>query len=142
MKRLPLALLLLTGPALAAPAASPITAPQLAPAVTPAQAELLQKIRRLRDSEARVFGACSYAWNRWQLQPTGARTTTVTGCGTASVAVACTALKVSTLPVAEPPVWSAWRLPEAGPEEQMLVSLCANALPVPVEAKPATDKRP
>ena len=111
----------------AAPAQPPATTPPL----TPAQAELLQKIQRLRNGDSRTFGSCTYRWDQWRPQPTGSRLTTVTGCATASVAVACTALKVSTLPVAEPQVWSAWRLPEAGPEERMVVSLCANALPLP-----------
>ncbi len=101
------------------------------PPLTPAQAELLQKIKRLRNGESRTFGRCTYRWDQWRPLPTGSRTTTVTGCGTASVAVACTALKLSTLPVAEPQVWSPWRLPEPGPEERMVVSLCANALPLP-----------
>ena len=108
--------------------------PATAPPVTPAQAELLQKIKRLRNGESRTFGSCTYRWDQWRPQPTGSRTTTVTGCGTASVAVACTALKLSSLPVAEPKVWSAWRLPEPGPEERMVVSLCANALPLPAPA--------
>jgi len=106
-------------------------------AQTVAQAELLQRIKRLRDGDSRTFGSCIYRWDQWRPQPTGSRTTTVTGCGTASVAVACTALKLITLPVAEPQVWSPWRLPEPGPEERMVVSLCANALPLPAPA-PAT----
>ena len=105
-----------------------------APPLTPAQAELLQKIKRLRDGDSRTFGSCTYRWDQWRPQPTGSRTTTVTGCATASVAVACSALKLSTMPVAEPRVWSPWRLPEPGPEERMVVSLCANALPLPAPA--------
>ena len=115
-------------------AAVPAEPPATAPDLTPAQAELLQKIKRLRDGDSRTFGSCTYRWDQWRPQPTGSRTTTVTGCGTASVAVACSALKLSTMPVAEPRVWSPWRLPEPGPEERMVVSLCANALPLPAPA--------
>ena len=123
----------------AAPAEPPATVPPL----TPAQAELLQKIKRLRDGDSRTFGSCIYRWDQWRPQATGSRMTTVKGCATASVAVACTALKVSTLPVAEPQVWSPWRLPEPGPEERMVVSLCANALPLPAPASvaPKPEKR-
>ena len=115
-------------------AAVPAEPPATAPDLTPAQAELLQKIKRLRDGDSRTFGSCTYRWDQWRPQPTGSRTTTVTGCGTANVAVACSALKLSTMPVAEPRVWSQWRLPEPGPEERMVVSLCANALPLPAPA--------
>ena len=115
-------------------AAVPAEPPATAPNLTPAQAELLQKIKRLRDGDSRTFGSCTYRWDQWRPQPTGSRTTTVTGCGTASVAVACSALKLSTMPAAEPRVWSPWRLPEPGPEERMVVSLCANALPLPAPA--------
>jgi len=115
-------------------AAVPAEPPATAPDLTPAQAELLQKIKRLRDGDSRTFGSCTYRWDQWRPQPTGSRMTTVTGCATASVAVACSALKLSTLPVAEPQVWSPWRLPEPGPEERMVVSLCANALPLPAPA--------
>ena len=115
-------------------AAVPAEPPATAPDLTPAQAELLQKIKRLRDGDSRTFGSCTYRWDQWRPQPTGSRTTTVTGCATASVAVACSALKLSTMPVAEPRVWSPWRLPEPGPEERMVVSLCANALPLPAPA--------
>jgi len=115
-------------------AAVPAEPPATAPDLTPAQAELLQKIKRLRDGDSRTFGSCTYRWDQWRPQPTGSRTTTVTGCGTTSVAVACSALKLSTMPVAEPRVWSPWRLPEPGPEERMVVSLCANALPLPAPA--------
>jgi hypothetical protein len=118
----------------AALTAIPAEPPASAPPLTPAQAELLQKIKRLRDGDSRTFGSCTYRWDQWRPQPTGSRLTTVTGCATASVAVACTALKVSTLPVAEPQVWTPWRLPEHGPEERMVVSLCANALPLPAPA--------
>ena len=115
-------------------AAVPAEPPATAPDLTPAQAELLQKIKRLRDGDSRTFGSCTSRWDQWRPQPTGSRTTTVTGCATASVAVACSALKLSTMPVTEPRVWSPWRLPEPGPEERMVVSLCANALPLPAPA--------
>jgi len=123
-------------------AAIPAEPPATAPPLTAAQAELLQRIKRLRDGDSRTFGSCTYRWDQWRPQPTGSRTTTVTGCGTASVAVACTALKLSTLPVAEPQVWSPWRLPEPGPEERMVVSLCANALPLPAPAPAVIAPKP
>ena len=108
---------------------------------------LLQKINALKAPRWRPFGACRYDWAAWKLMADGVRTTSVQ-CGpetadtmngsspTASVAVHCDTLKLSVRSGDQ--AWSSWRLPygaaeskERGGEDLMVVSLCANAKPIP-----------
>jgi hypothetical protein len=108
---------------------------------------LLQKLNALKAPRWRAFGACRYDWAGWKLMADGVRTTSV-NCGreaaaatdgsapTASVAVHCDTLKLSVRTGDQ--AWSGWRLPyaaseskERGGEDLMVVSLCANAKPIP-----------
>ena len=117
---------------------------------TPAQRALLERIRKERDGDLRTFDQCRYRWDTWKLQAGGVRTTTYS-CQRSeildhTIGVSCDTLKLNVYrpvtPLGQTPerwAWSAWRLPEAGGEEQMVASLCANALPAPAKpaAKPA-----
>ena len=110
---------------------------------------LLQKLNALKAPRWQTFGACRYDWAGWKLMADGVRTTSVR-CGpdtapttnangsapTASVAVHCDSLKLSVRTGDQ--AWSGWRLPyaaaeskERGGEDLMVVSLCANAKPIP-----------
>ena len=108
---------------------------------------LLQKLNALKAPRWQSFGACRYDWAGWKLMADGVRTTSVK-CGpdtatttngsapTASVAVHCDTLKLSVRTGDQ--AWSGWRLPyaaseskERGGEDLMVVSLCANAKPIP-----------
>jgi len=108
---------------------------------------LLQKLNALKAPRWQTFGACRYDWAGWKLMADGVRTTSVK-CGpdtaattngsapTASVAVHCDTLKLSIRTGDQ--AWSGWRLPyaaaeskERGGEDLMVVSLCANAKPIP-----------
>ena len=108
---------------------------------------LLQKLNTLKAPRWQAFGACRYDWAGWKLMADGVRTTSV-NCGpttaattpgsapTASVAVHCDTLKLSVRTGDQ--AWSGWRLPyaaseskERGGEDLMVVSLCANAKPIP-----------
>lgn len=108
---------------------------------------LLQKLNALKAPRWQTFGVCRYDWAGWKLMADGVRTTSVK-CGpdpatttegsapTASVAVHCDTLKLSVRTGDQ--AWSGWRLPyaaaeskERGGEDLMVVSLCANAKPVP-----------
>ena len=114
---------------------------------TPAQQAVLERIRKARDGDLRTFGTCSYRWATWKLQAGGVRTTTYS-CERSeildhTIGVSCGKLKLSVYrpvtPLGQTPeqwAWSAWRLPEAGGEEQMVATLCANAMPAPAPAKP------
>lgn len=113
---------------------------------TAAQQAVLDRIRRLRDGEPRRFGSCSYRWDRWKLQPDGSRTTTYSCEGTTpivnhTIGVNCSKLQINSFNPSlersdsgERGGWGRWRLPEPGGEEQMVATLCANALPVPAGA--------
>jgi hypothetical protein len=108
---------------------------------------LLQKLNALKAPRWQAFGACRYDWAGWKLMADGVRTTSVK-CGpepaattdgfapTSSVAVHCDTLKLSVRTGDQ--AWSGWRLPYAGSESKerggedlMVVSLCANAKPIP-----------
>lgn len=114
---------------------------------TSAQQAVLDRIRRLRDGDLRRFGTCSYRWDRWKLQADGTRTTTYS-CEDAkivdrTIGVNCGKLQINSYdPLPKPNdkgeawAWGSWRLPQAGGEEQMVATLCANVLPQP-QAKPA-----
>ncbi len=112
---------------------------------TTAQQAVLDRIRRLRDGDLRRFGTCSYRWDRWKLQPDGSRTTGYSCEGSQivnhTIGVNCSKLQINSYnPNAERSgssergSWGTWRLPEAGGEEQMVATLCANALPIPASA--------
>lgn len=129
-----------------APGASPVSPANATP--TPAQQAVLEKIRRLRDGNQRRFGSCSYRWDSWKLHADGTRTTTYSCEGTPivdrTIGVNCSKLQINSydpLPAAsgkgEGWAWGSWRLPQPGGEEQMVATLCANALPPPPTA-PAT----
>lgn len=119
---------------------------------TPAQQAVLDRIRRLRDGDQRRFGTCSYRWDRWKLQPDGSRTTSYSCEGNPPIAnhtigVNCSKLQINSFnPSAERSgssergAWGSWRLPAPGGEEQMVATLCANALPLPAPASGATGK--
>ena len=104
---------------------------------TPAQQAVLDRIRKARDGDLRTFGTCHYRWDTWKLQAGGVRTTTYS-CQRSeildhTIGVSCSTLKLSVYrpvtPLGQTPerwAWSAWRLPEAGGEEQMVAALCAN----------------
>jgi hypothetical protein len=108
---------------------------------------LLQKLNALKAPRWQAFGACRYDWAGWKLMADGVRTTSV-NCGPdtaattngsapmGSVAVHCDTLKLSVR--TGDLAWSGWRLPyaaseskERGGEDLMVVSLCANAKPIP-----------
>ena len=112
---------------------------------TSAQQAVLDRIRRLRDGDLRRFGNCSYRWDRWKLQPDGSRTTSYSCEGSQivnhTIGVNCSKLQINSYnPDAERNGsserggWGTWRLPAAGGEEQMVATLCANALPIPASA--------
>jgi hypothetical protein len=114
---------------------------------------VLDRIRKLRDGDQRRFGNCSYRWDRWKLQPNGSRTTSYSCEGSAivdhTIGVNCSKLQINTYnPTAqrsgssERGAWGSWRLPEPGGEEQMVATLCANALPVPPATAGATGPAP
>lgn len=116
---------------------------------TSAQQAVLDRIRRLRDGDLRRFGNCSYRWDRWKLQPDGSRTTSYSCEGSQivnhTIGVNCSKLQINSYnPNAERSGsnerggWGTWRLPEAGGEEQMVATLCANALPIPAAAPSAS----
>lgn len=109
---------------------------------TAAQQAVLDRIRKLRDGDQRRFGDCSYRWDRWKLQPNGSRTTSYSCEGRQivdhTIGVNCSKLQINTYnPAAERSgssergAWGSWRLPDPGGEEQMVATLCANALPPP-----------
>jgi hypothetical protein len=134
-----------TGTGAAAPAT---TAPAVdATGLSEKERALLQKINALKAPRWQAFGACRYDWAGWKLMANGVRTTSVR-CGpetatttdgsapTDSVAVHCDTLKLSVRTGDQ--AWSGWRLPyatteskERGGEDLMVVSLCANAKPIP-----------
>ena len=134
-----------TGTGAAAPAT---TAPAVdATGLSEKERALLQKINALKSPRWQAFGACRYDWAGWKLMANGVRTTSVK-CGpetaattdgsapTDSVAVHCDTLKLSVRTGDQ--AWSGWRLPyaaaeskERGGEDLMVVSLCANAKPIP-----------
>lgn len=113
---------------------------------------MLDRIRRLRDGDQRRFGSCSYRWDRWKLQADGSRTTSYSCDGgqivERTVSVNCSKLQINSydpLPAGkgEGWAWGSWRLPQAGGEEQMVATLCANALPIPpAPAKPTNGAAP
>ena len=110
---------------------------------TAAQQAVLDRIRRLRDGDQRRFGTCSYRWDRWKLQPDGSRTTSYSCEGSPpivnhTIGVNCSKLQINSFnPSAERSgssergAWGTWQLPAPGGEEQMVATLCANALPLP-----------
>ena len=120
---------------------------------TSAQQAVLDRIRRLRDGDQRRFGSCSYRWDRWKLQPDGSRTTSYSCEGSPpivnhTIGVNCSKLQINSFnPGAERSgsnergAWGSWRLPAPGGEEQMVATLCANALPLPAPP-PATTAPP
>jgi len=135
----------------------PMTAMPATPAPsgmpTAAEQAVLDRIRRLRNGNQRRFGSCSYRWDSWKLLPDGNRTTTYSCDGSAivdrTIGVNCSKLQINSYdPVpqasargtgkteakAESWTWGTWRLPQQGGEEQMVASLCANALPTPPAA--------
>jgi hypothetical protein len=137
-------------PATTTPAAPAHGGTQPAPVATPtpAQQAVLERIRWLRDGEPRRFGSCRYRWDRWRLQPDGSRTTSYSCEGgkivDRTIGVHCGRLQINSYePVAaangkgETWAWGSWRLPQAGGEEQMVATLCANALPIPAAAPAA-----
>lgn len=141
-------------PATTTPAAPALGGTQPVPVAmpTPAQQAVLERIRWLRDGEPRRFGSCRYRWDRWRLQPDGSRTTTYSCEGgkivDRTIGVHCGRLQINSYePVAgangkgETWAWGSWRLPQAGGEEEMVATLCANALPIPA-APPATGGSP
>lgn len=104
-----------------------------------AQQDLLQRIRAARESVSRIFGACTYRWDGWRLVANGVRITTYSckesGDAQYTIGVSCASLKVNQFrPSLEAAagsggwVWSAWRHPQAGGEEEMVAALCANLL--------------
>lgn len=129
-------------------AAPTTTAPAVdATGLSEKEKALLQKLNALKAPRWQAFGACRYDWAGWKLMADGVRTTSV-NCGpttaattngsatTASVAVHCDTLKLSVRTGDQ--AWSGWRLPyaaseskERGGEDLMVVSLCANAKPIP-----------
>jgi hypothetical protein len=136
-------------PGTGAGAAAPTTqAPAVdASGLSEKEKALLQKLNALKAPRWQAFGACRYDWAGWKLMADGVRTTSVK-CGpepaantdgsapTASVAVHCDTLKLSVRTSDQ--AWSGWRLPyaaseskERGGEDLMVVSLCANAKPIP-----------
>lgn len=137
-----------------APAASSGTPPAPGVMATPAQQAVLERIRWLRDGEPRRFGSCRYRWDRWKLQPDGSRTTSYSCEGgkivDRTIGVHCGRLQINSYePVAaangkdESWAWGSWRLPQAGGEEEMVATLCANALPIPAApAAPAASDAP
>lgn len=147
---LPLALLL-AGPVAAGAPPAPAKAETAGLKPTPAQQDVLDRIRQQRDSQTRRFGDCTYRWNEWRLGPNGVRTTRYS-CDRSevvdhTVGVSCSKLKINfyqpITPLGQEPerwAWGQWRLPEAGPEEQLVATLCANALPGPAPAPRAEAK--
>ena len=152
MKALLLVLALLPGPALAQLEPDPAPVEAVKP-LSPKEQQLLDRIRKARDGDLRTYGQCSYRWDTWKLQTGGVRTTTYS-CQRSeildhTIGVSCGKLKLSVYrpvtPLGQTPeqwAWSAWRLPEAGGEEQMVAALCANAMPAPVPAPAAAEVRP
>jgi hypothetical protein len=142
----------------APPAAQPQPASTSAPASgtkpTSAQQAVLDRIRRLRDGDQRRFGNCSYRWDRWKLQPDGSRTTSYSCEGSPpivnhTIGVNCSKLQINSFnpsaehsDTAQRGSWGSWRLPAAGGEEQMVATLCANALPLPAGAPAAATPAP
>lgn len=139
------------------PPASGSTAPSSA-RPTPAQQAVLDQIRRLRDGDQRRFGSCSYRWDRWKLHADGTRTTSYSCEGGSivdrTIGVNCSKLQINSYdPVRQSAgngdnktdnkpngwAWGTWRLPQAGGEEQMVATLCANALPIPPAPTKAGD---
>ena len=129
-------------------AAPTTTAPAVdATGLSEKEKALLQKLNALKAPRWQAFGACRYDWAGWKLMADGVRTTSV-NCGPdtaattngsapmGSVAVHCDTLKLSVRTGDQ--AWSGWRLPyaaseskERGGEDLMVVSLCANAKPIP-----------
>lgn len=120
---------------------------------TSAQQAVLDRIRRMRDGDQRRFGACSYRWDRWKLQPDGSRTTSYSCEGSQivdhTIGVNCSKLQINSYSPVPPSnakgeakgetwAWGTWRLPKPGGEEQMVATLCANALPIPAAAPSAS----
>ena len=118
---------------------------------------MLDRIRRMRDGDQRRFGSCSYRWDRWKLLADGNRTTTYSCEDTAivdrTIGVNCSKLQINSYDPVPPShakgegnaeakgatwSWGTWRLPKPGGEEQMVASLCANALPIPAAAPSAS----
>jgi hypothetical protein len=138
VKALLIALVLLPLPAMAQ--LEPDPAAEVVKPLSHKEQQLLDRIRKERDGDLRSFGTCSYRWDTWKLQAGGVRTTTYS-CQRSeildhTIGVSCSALKLSTYrpvtPLGQTPerwAWSTWRLPEAGGEDLMVASLCANALP-------------
>lgn len=136
------------------PTAAPVSAPAT-PTARPsaAQQAVLDRIRRLRDGDSRTFGTCSYRWDRWKLQADGTRTTTYS-CERPvivdrTIGVNCSKLQINSYNPAPDPsgkgeawAWGTWRLPEAGGEEAMVATLCANVLPPPAGAPAGPTPRP
>jgi hypothetical protein len=125
---------------------------------TSAQQAVLDRIRRLRDGDLRRFGNCSYRWDRWKLHADGTRTTSYSCEGGSivdrTIGVNCSKLQINSYdPVRQSAgngdnktdnkpdgwAWGTWRLPQAGGEEQMVATLCANALPIPPAPTKAGD---
>jgi hypothetical protein len=142
------------------PTAAPVSAP-VTPTARPsaAQQAVLDRIRRLRDGDSRTFGTCSYRWDRWKLQDDGTRTTTYSCERPAivdrTIGVNCTKLQINSYNPApdrsgaadrsgkgESWAWGTWRLPQAGGEEAMVATLCANVLPAPAGVPAGTTARP
>ena len=127
-----------------------VNAPPSSAKPTSAQQAVLDRIRRLRDGDQRRFGTCSYRWDRWKLQPDGSRTTSYSCEGSPpivnhTIGVNCSKLQINSFnPNAdrsgssERGAWGSWRLPAPGGEEQMVATLCANALPLPAPASGTT----
>jgi hypothetical protein len=145
-------LLLLPAPVMAvAPPTDTVPPAVVTAKPTPAQQAVLDRIRKLRDGDSRTFGDCSYRWDQWKLIANGVRTTSFS-CKNSdivnqTVGVSCGGLTINfyrpTTPQGQTPetwTWSQWRLPEAGAEEQMVATLCANALPTPAVTTPSKPK--
>lgn len=120
----------------------PVAAPSAGSMPTSAQQAVLDRIRRLRDGDQRRFGSCSYRWDRWKLLADGSRTTSYSCENTQivdrTIGVNCSKLQINSYDPVPPAngkgeawAWGSWRLPQAGGEEQMVATLCANALPAP-----------
>ena len=118
--------------------------------LSPNEKVVLQRIRSSSYTpQWRTYGQCSYDWSGWKLHTNGIRTTGVDCGGTAmrwQIGVSCDRLMVNIR--SRDATWNGWE-PPAGPEDrfrrgedQMVASLCANALPAPVPAPAAAEVKP
>jgi hypothetical protein len=145
--RRPIAVTLLAPLLLAAPLAAQPQQP--AGDLTPREEQVLKRIRELKGSAWRRFGACRYDWGSWRLSGGGVRVT-LSECGEpptrTGMAVHCDTFKVARRTGEDS--WEAWRLPlsieeskDLGGEDRMVASLCANLKqPAPATPKPTTPK--